>query len=348
MAGQARRLRSSIGMSAAVLASVIVSGAASAQSPGEFFKDRQLTLLIGGGPGGSVDLYSRMLSRHIVRYLPGGPTVVAKNLPSAGGVQAYMTLGSTAPRDGSTFASSARGPLTDPILSGTPAAYDPRKFIWIGAMSDDSSLCFTGPRSNVKTLDDARKAETTMAATGALAESAKFPLGVNAVAATKFKVIAGYKGASNTKLAVERGEVDGQCATFGSILATQPHVLKGEYNLLIQVGEQPHPAAPKVPLAGEFAKTKEDRQLLDILIKPLMISSSFVLPEGVPADRARVWRDAFQRTLRDHAFLEEAKSLGLDVTPRTGDEVQNIVEDLYAVPASAVERAREVFGYNRP
>ncbi|MBX9759545.1 MAG: hypothetical protein K2Y29_12295, partial [Beijerinckiaceae bacterium] len=226
--------------SCAMLAAIgLLAAPAQAQTPAEFFADRQINLLIGGGGGGSVDIYGRIMGRHLARKLPGSPTMVPRNLPISGGVQAFMTLGSTAPRDGSTFATSARGPLSDPLLSEKPAMYDPRAFIWIGAINEDMSVCFTNKASKVQTIEDARGVEATMASTGALAESAKFPLMVNALAGTKFRIITGYKGAADTKLAVERGEVDGQCTTFGSLIATQPQVLAGdEYNLLVQIGER--------------------------------------------------------------------------------------------------------------
>lgn len=327
---------------------VLAGAPALAQTADEFFKGRQLTMLVGGGTGGSVNIYGRMVARHIVKYLPGNPSIIAKNLPAAGGIQAYQTLGSTAPRDGSMFATSARGPLTDPILTTKKPLYDPRKFIWIGSMNDDSSICFTGKHSNIKTLADARASETTMAATGHLSESSKFPKAVNAIAGTKFKVITGYRGASGTVLAVEKKEVDGRCTTFGSVFATQPHVLTDKsYNLIMQVGVERHPAAKDVPTVLEFAKTDADKALLKLVLEPLRITSNFVLPEGVPADRVRIWRDAFQKTLRDKNFLAEAKKIKLDITPRTGEEVANIIEKLYKIEPQIVKRAREIFEYGK-
>jgi len=328
---------------------LLVASAACAQTTtsDRFFESRQLTMLIGGGPGGSVDIYARILARHIVNHLPGQPTIVARNLPSAGGVQAFMNLGSTATRDGSTFATSARGPLTDPLLSEKPAPYDPRTFIWIGSINEDASVCFTGSHSRVRTLEDAQAREATMASTGALAESSKFPLAVNALTGAKFKVITGYKGAADTKLAVARGEVDGQCTTFGSILAVEPDAFTGEkYNFLVQIGEQSNPLTPNAPLITQFVKSSSDRRLLDIIVKPLMITSSYALPPDVPGERVETWRNAFNAAIKDRAFLVEADKVGLFPKARTGDEVQALVQEIYAVPPNDLERARKVFGYN--
>src|SRR5262245_24034971 len=126
----------------AALTVALSTGAAPAvaEAAEQFFHGRQLSLYIGGGPGGAIDIYARLLARHIVRHLPGNPAIVARNYPSAGGVQAYMALGTTAARDGTAFATSARGPLTDPLYSDKAAPYDVRRFIWIGSMNDDSSV----------------------------------------------------------------------------------------------------------------------------------------------------------------------------------------------------------------
>ncbi|MFN3891774.1 MAG: Bug family tripartite tricarboxylate transporter substrate binding protein [Beijerinckiaceae bacterium] len=325
---------------------LLAPAAAMAQSPADFFADRQLTLLIGGGGGGSVDIYGRLVGRYIAKKLSPTATVVPRNLPISGGVQAFMTLGSTAPRDGSAFATSARGPLSDPLLAGKPATYDPRSFLWIGSINEDMSVCFTHKDSRVKTLEDAKQVEATMASTGALAESSKFPLMVNALAGTKLKIITGYKGASDTRLAVERGEVDGQCTTFGSVLATQPHVLKGQdYNLLIQIGDRSHPMGGKTPVITQFVGNADDRLLLDLIVKPLLITSSYALPPGVPADRVAAWRAALQQVIKDQQFLEEAAKVGLEIDYRTGEEVQALVEALYQTPKPIIDRARQVFGY---
>lgn len=320
---------------------------ARAQAAADFFTDRQITMLIGGGGGGSVDIYGRLVGRYIAKKLSPTAVIVPRNLPISGGVQAFMTLGSTAPRDGSTFATSARGPLADPLLALKPATYDPRSFIWIGSINEDMSLCFTRKDSSVKTLDDARRIEGTMASTGALAESAKFPLMVNALAGTKFRIITGYKGASDTRLAVERGEVDGQCTTFGSVLATQPQVFTGDdYNFLVQIGDQPNPLGKDAPVITQFLKSEDDRRLLDVIVKPLLITSSYALPPDVPADRVNAWRKALQEVLKDQQFLDEAKKVGLDIDYRTGEQVQELVDALYTTPPHIVARARDVFGYN--
>ncbi len=314
----------------------------------KFFHGRQLSLYVGGGSGGAIDIYARLLARHIVRYLPGNPVIVARNYPSAGGVQAYMALGTTAARDGSAFATSARGPLTDPLYSDKAAPYDVRRFIWIGSMNDDSSVCYTRGTSKIRTLADARRHETTMASTGILAESSKFPLALNATLGTRFKVITGYSGTANTLLAVDRGETEGRCTTVGSINATQPGAMKNRtINMLVQVGAAKRADLPDVPLSLDEAKNDDDRAFLKLLVAPLTIASAFALPEGVPADRVAVWRTAFSAMLKDAQFREDAARISFEITERSGPEVASIVRAIYETPKPIVERAHSVFGPKR-
>jgi tripartite-type tricarboxylate transporter receptor subunit TctC len=320
--------------------------AALADPDEEFFRGRQLALYIGGGPGGAIDLYARLLSRHIVKYLPGSPVIIPRNLPAAGGVQAFNALGTTAARDGSAFATSARGPLTDPLYNtDKSAAYDVTKFNWIGAMNDDSTVCYTRGASAIRTLADARQTETTMASTGVLAESSKFPIALNATIGTKFKVITGYSGTANTLLAVERGETEGRCTTVGSLNATQPGVLQQRsVNLLVQVGTSKRAGLADIPLALDEARTDEDRAFLRLLVAPLAIASAFALPADVPPDRVQVWRKAFAATLKDREFREEAAAISFEVTERSGPEVEEIIRSIYATPRPVIERARSAFG----
>ena len=324
----------------------VFTGHVRAQSADPYFAGRQLTLLIGGGAGGSVDIYGRIVARHIARQLDAAqpPSITVRNYPASGGVQAYIGLATTAARDGSTFAVAARGPLTDPLWGEKSYGYDVAKFIWIGSMSEDATSCYTMSTSKIRTLADAQSQVATMAATGVTAESGKFPNALNATIETKFKVIAGYSGTQGTLLAIERGETDGRCTTFGSLYATQADSMRaGKINHLVQIGASKHPRFPDVPAALELAKTDADRQLLGVIIAPLSVASAFALPQDVPAARVATWRAAFSRTMKDPEFLDEARRVGAEVTFRDAEDVTRIVRDLYATPKPVLERAKFVF-----
>ncbi|MPZ41343.1 MAG: hypothetical protein GEU95_25515 [Rhizobiales bacterium] len=211
-------------------------------------------------------------------------------------------------------------------------------------MNDDSSICYTRGASKIRTLADARQHETTMASTGILAESSKFPLALNATIGTKFKVITGYSGTANTLLAVDRGETEGRCTTVGSINATQPGALKNRsINMLVQVGLAKRADLADIPLSLDEAKTEDDRAFLRLLVAPLSIASAFALPEGVPSERVAVWRTAFSAMLKDAQFREDAARISFEITERSGPEVESIVRAIYATPKPIVERAHNVF-----
>lgn len=329
--------------------SIIVVGASgstadAAEPMDRFFDQRQVTLLVGGGSGGGIDTYARLFARHIPRHMPGGPTIVVKNLPAAGGVQAYTTLYNTAARDGSALATSARGPLADPLLSDKPPTYNVLEFIWIGGLNDDLSMCHTMAASKVRTVGDARAQEATMGATGVFSESGKFPLALNAAIGTRFRVIPGYKGTGGLLLALERGEVDGRCSTFSSIFTTRPEwVRDGKVHMLVQVGLTKHPDFPEVPLALDLAKSPEDKQLIRFVAAPLSIASAFALPPEVPSDRVAGWRRAFSALVKDPEMLTEAKKLNLEIKPKNGEEIREILKDIYATSKPVLKRAAEIF-----
>ena len=239
---------------------------------------------------------------------------------------------------------AARGPLTDPLWSDKPAGYDVRRFVWIGSMNEDATSCYTMPQSSIRTLADAQSRETTMAATGVTAESGKFPVALNATIGTRFKVVAGYSGTQGTLLAIERGETDGRCTTFGSLYATQAEAMRtGGINHLVQIGATRHPAWPNVPMARELARTEADRALLDVIIAPLAVASAFALPPEVPAERAARWRTAFAATMKDRELVDEARRVGTEIAFRDADDVTRIVRGLYDTPKAVLERAKAVF-----
>ena len=321
---------------------------AMAQAPEQFFAGRTLTLVLGGGAGGSVDIYGRLIAQHIVRYLPGNPSVVVKNFPAAGGIQAYMTLATSAPRDGSTFATFARGPLTDPVFDTQQTSYDVRRFNWLGSLNDDTSICYTLGPSRIKTIEDARRQDVTMASTGATAESGKFPLVLNAALGTRFKVINGYSGVADTMLAIEKGETDGRCTTVGNIRSTRPDYLKpGQLNVLVQIGRRKEPVMGDVPLATDLATTDAARELLRFIGASIAIDAPFALPEGVPEDRAAIWKKAFASTLTDAQFLADASRVNFEVRSHTGAEVKAIIDEIYSLSPESRKLALAVFSAGR-
>lgn len=331
-----RTLGAAIAVSAATLT---VAGAARSA---EYYDGKRVTLWIGGGAAGGVNAYGRLFARHVVNHLPGKPTIVAKNLPGAGGIGAVTTLYKRAKKDGTAFGTFALGPVTDPLLNKKRKyAFDMMKFNWIGALNNNVQVCHVRTDSPIKTIQDVQDNEVTMAATGARSGSAKIPLSVNAALSTRFKVVIGYRGTGGTALAFEKGEVMGRCTSYSSLKALRQHWFDQKLvHILVQVGAKKHADLPNVPWALDLAKSKD---VVRFVAAPLAMAQPIALPPGVPAERVKEWRAAFAATVADPAFLAEAKKLKMEVDPKDGDAVLSVVKGIYATPPAAIALAAKAF-----
>ena len=324
---------------------VLPLGAAPAQSQSEgFYRGKTLTINIAGTSGGGIDVGARLVARFIGKYLPGNPQVIAQNMPGAGGVRALEYLVSQAPKDGTVIAAFASGPILEPQIGPRKPAYAISDFVAIGSLDRDVGFCTTWFKSPVRTLDQARHTEVTVAGTGAGSQTDIDPLVLNEVLGTKFKVITGYLGTQETALALERGEVDGRCGFgFASIKASKPDWLKEKkLNFLVQMGLEAHPLAKDVPLALDLADTPEKKAMVRLMSAPLSMGRPYLAPPGLPAQRAAELRKAYLDTMADPEFKAEfAKASGGDAAdPTPGADMQKILIEMQATPKSVVEKLR--------
>jgi tripartite-type tricarboxylate transporter receptor subunit TctC len=303
-----------------------------------------VNIYVAGTAGGGVDLFGRLLGRHIGRHIAGAPNVVVQVMPGAGGIRAANFLVQQAPRDGTAMAIFAGGPILEPLIGDRNPGYDMSQFTWIGAISKDVSLCIVRNESPVKTLADATRNPVNVAGTGAGSETDTFPVVLNDLLGTKFKVITGYLGSQQTILAIESGEVDGRCGwSLSSLKSTKPDWLADKrVNVLVQMALAKSPEMPDVPLVMDLAKTEADRQLLTLLLGTTAIARPFVAPPGLPEARTRNLRRAFDATMKDAEFLKEAAIMRADIEPTTGEDVQKIVAAMYATPKDVVERTKKL------
>ena len=316
---------------------------AAAQSEG-YFKGKTVTINIAGTSGGGIDVGARIVARFIGKYLPGNPQVIAQNMPGAGGVRALEYLVSQAPKDGTVIAAFASGPILEPLVGPRKPAYAISDFVAIGALDRDVGFCTTWFKSPVKSLEQARQTEVTVAGTGAGSNTDIDPLVLNEVLGTKFKVITGYLGTQETALALERGEVDGRCGFgFASLKASKPDWLtENKLNFLVQMGLQAHPLTKNVPLALDLAGTPEKKAMVRLISAPLGMGRPYLGPPGMPPERATELRKAFMATMADPEMKAEfAKASGGDqADPSSGEEMQKILIDMQATPRPVVERLR--------
>lgn len=320
---------------------------AAAETVEDFYRGKQMTMIIYTSAGGTYDLYARLLSRHMPNHLPGNPRFVPKNMIGAGGITAARFLYVTAPKDGLTIGTIGRGLPFEPMLGGSKSLdFDPLKFTWIGSMNKESSVAVSWHSSAVKTARDLFDKELLIAGTSAGSDSQIIPEALNGLLGTRFKIISGYKDMTTAALAVERGEVQG-LAYWGwvSLKSEKSDWLRDKkVNLLFQTALQPHPELPDVPLATSLARDEQEAKCLELLLARDVLGRPFVAPPDIPRERTAVLRQAFDASLKDPELLADATKSHVEINPATAAEVEALLNRVMAFPPEVVERTRKAMG----
>ena len=316
-----------------------------AQSDADFYKGKTISVLIGFGPGGVNDVWSRLLTRHMPRFMPHEPTMVAQNMPGAGTLKLANHLATSAPKDGTVFGLISRGIPLEPLLGGQNVQLDPQKMNWIGSPDKDTTVCATRKDAKVKKLTDLRTMELAVGATGSGADSAIYPEFLAEFLSLKFKTIKGYPGSNEIVMAMERNEVQGICIAFSSIARTRLYT-DGEMNLLFQTGLEKDPSVPSgVPLATEMtAGDQQNTEALRLFLARAALGRPYVAPPGVPEARVKILRKAFDDTMADKAFVDEAIKLKLVVEPISGEQLAKMIAEIYKTPPQIVQRVTKILG----
>jgi predicted outer membrane repeat protein len=311
-----------------------------AQSADEFFRTAPLSMYVGSGSGGGYDAIARLVARYMSRYLPGNPSFVIRNMPAAGGVQSANFIYNSAPRDGSAILAAQNASLMLPLYDSPVARFDPRRFEWIGSTDKQQAVCVTWSTSPIKTLEDAKKREVPVAATGISAGPGIFPKILNALLGTKFKVISGYDTGS-MRLALEKGEVEGICGlAWQTYKAISFDWIEGrKLNVLVQMGLTKNPELPDVPLALDLLKDPDDRSMLELIVLVQEFGRPFLAPPGVPAERMAGYRQAFAAVLRDPEFRAESERQRMGVDQLDDREIEALLARAYAAPKPIRNRA---------
>jgi tripartite-type tricarboxylate transporter receptor subunit TctC len=324
-------------------AAILLAGGVAAQSPQAI--NGPVTIYVAGTAGGGIDLFGRLVGRHLGQHIAGHPTVTVEDMPGAGGIRAANFLARQAPLDGTAMTTFAGGPVLEPLIGPRNPGYDMSQFTWIGALTKDVGLCLSSGPSPFKTIDDARSRVMVVAGTGAGSETDTWPVIINELLGTKFKVVTGYLGTQETLLAMERGEASGRCIlSLSALKAAKPDwLLEKKVNILLQVGLAKSPELPDVPLLLDIVKNDDDRRMLRLLSAPTAMARPFAAPPGLNAATATALRRAFDATVADAEFLAEAKKMQADISPTSGEEVQRLIAEIYATPSSIVSRAKKFF-----
>jgi tripartite-type tricarboxylate transporter receptor subunit TctC len=314
------------------------SAAEHAASTENFYKGRQVKLIIGANSGGAYDSYGRLLATHLGRHIPGNPAIVPSNMPGASGVQSATYLYQVAPKDGSTLGLFNQSMGQRQMLEPDSGRFDIGTFNWLGAMNVTTNVFITWHASGVKTLDDAKLKDVIMGALGSDGGNAVYPLLLNKFLGTRFKVVLGYPGGNTIQLAMERGEIDGRGAVVWSGLkAGWPQwIAEKKLNIILQIGLTKESDLPDVPLLIDLAKTAEETAIFRFISSDSAMGFPVVAPPGVPEDRVAALRKAFQTTMTDPAFLGDARKRGLAIQSSPGDHVQKVVDALMATSKDVI------------
>jgi tripartite-type tricarboxylate transporter receptor subunit TctC len=316
----------------ALTASAITIASASAQtSVADFYRNKSIDVYVGFSVGGVYDLNARLLSRFMGRHIPGNPTLVPRNMTGAAGVTLANWLYHVAPKDGTAFGTFARGIAFNPLLGQAGAAIEAAKFNWLGSTNDEVSVCVSRRESGITKFEQVFDKELVIGSTGSSGDDNQFPKIINGVLGTKFRIVLGFPGGNEIKLAMERGEVSGRCGwSWSSVKATEAEWLKDKrIAILAQLSLRKHPDLPDVPLIMDYAKTDEARQIFKVVLARQVMAWPFAAPPGVPAERVAALRKAFDETLQDKDFLAEAERMNLEITLVTGERIDSLIDDLY-------------------
>ena len=309
-------------------------------------------MFIGSNIGGGYDNYARLLARHLGKHIPGNPSIVTQNIPGAGGHKAASYVAFQAAKDGTAFGAIQHGVPLAPLLYHQPLQHDPSTFIYLGSANLNSYLCFVRHDAPAKTFQDTFSTEVVLGASSDAASPRDFPSMLNNILRTRLKIVAGYAGTRQVTIAIERGEVHGMCGmSWSSLVVQQPDwVTRGFVKVLVQELAHGHAEMSKlgVPKSIDFAKTDEDRQIMDLVYSQGLFGRPYFLPPGVPPERVAALRKAFMDAFQDEALLADAKKGRFDIEPLSGEEMQALVAKAYALPKTVTERARQALVYRPP
>jgi tripartite-type tricarboxylate transporter receptor subunit TctC len=314
-----------------------------------FYKDKRVRIIVGYGPGGGYDTWGRLLSRHMGRHIPGNPTLIVENRPGAGALIAANAVYNSEPQDGTVIGTFTGGLVLQQALRESRVKFDARRFQWIGAGESTYSACIMRTDAGINGMDDLMKGKTiTMASQAPGNMTYDLPAMMNASLGTKFKIISGYSSVPEMFLALRNGEASGICIGYVSvILATQRELLAGNPPLakpFVITGDRhiKEVFLDGVPGAEALAKTPEAKARLKVLRLPQQITFPFAMGPGVPKDRVEAMRAAFTKTIKDPAFLTEAKRAGQQVDSSNGQEVAEVVNELLSIPSATIDEVRKI------
>jgi tripartite-type tricarboxylate transporter receptor subunit TctC len=318
---------------------VVLAGLACAAGVEDFYKGRNVTLVIGYSVGGGYDAYARLLGRYFGKHIPGNPAIVPEQMTGAGSLRSANFIYSVAAKDGSVFGTFSRSMGISPLID--KAEFDSRKFTWLGSVTDDNTICVTWNTSPIKNWDDFLTKASKFGGEGAGADPDIWTLLYKNVFGAKARLVSGYPGTNDTVLAMERGEIDGLCGiSWSTIKSRHPEWLTSHsVNIIVQAALKKEPEIAAVPLASDLAKTPEQLQIIKLLLVSQAMARPFAAPPDIPTDRKAALLSAFDGTMKDADFLAEAQKLSFDVRPVSSTAIDAMLAEVYQTPKDVIARA---------
>ena len=334
---RARLARLSIAVAAGM---AMAAGTATAQSVEEFYRGKQIRVIISTQVGGDYDAWARLVTRHMAKYMPGSPSFVPQNMPGGGGIIAANHLFNQAPRDGTVIGMIGRNLPFQALVKEENIKFDPVKFNYIGSPELTSRVCTVMEGAAVQKAEDLFSKELLVGGAGAGTAVTTTPTLLSKLLGMKFKVVEGYGGSNNVVLAMERGEVHGICQTISSLRNTRPEwFASGKLKVLFNTERNPIPGV-NAPSVFSFAKTEEQRRILALYSSSVELGRPMVTPPDVPADRLTALRKAFVEAMADPELKAEAAKLSLEVAVVTGEELTELIKDLMSTPEDTVNKMK--------
>jgi tripartite-type tricarboxylate transporter receptor subunit TctC len=329
---------------AAALICVATSPVRAEDEVATFYKGKTVRMMVGTAPGGGVDLIGRLVARHLRGHIPGNPNIIVQNMPGAGSVQMSNNIANTGARDGTVIGAPLNGMPTAPLLAPKAARFDPTKLNWIGSVYRSNNVAYAWHSAPVRSLEQLKTQDLILGTPGPGSGSYDLAFLARDILGLKFRIVRGYESSPQVNIAMERGEIQAQIVGWDSLKASRPAWIRDK--VITVIGhfslEDPPELRPYARIV-DLATIAADRQALRLVLARQSYGRPYFLPPEVPAARVEALRRAFDATMRDPAFLAEAKLMEIDVDPMTGGEVQALIAEVYrTTPAHVAERVRAI------
>jgi len=341
------RSRRSIAANASLAFAAMMSAAGAADPVADFYRGKTIEMIIGAAAGGGYDIAGRVVARHMGRHIPGQPGLIVRNMPGATSLIMTNALYNRSPRDGTVIGMPNNTIPLEPRLKLLAAAgnvaFDINRFSWIGTPVQEPQVFWVWHTAPAKSVADLKTGKIIMGATAASADNYMLSYLMNQTLGTRMEFVTGYQGQNEISLAVERGEIQGNTTGLTNLVVTKADwIRQGKIRMLLQFGSERVAEIKEVPAVVELATSDEDREIWRFFTSKFKMARPLALPPEVPAERVKALQDAFDATMRDPLFLEEAKKIGLEINPLGGEAIGRLIAQMQATPEGLVERLRKL------